>query len=81
MNICQKFDVCTVCNVKGYLWVQGGYLWVQGGYLSVLEGCIGHESKSVRWVGQMGRWLRWVGMSGGQVLQVGQESRSHRYVK
>ena len=39
------------------------------------------ESKSVRWVGQMGRWVRWVGMSGGQVLKVGQESRSHRYVK
>ena len=21
-------DVCTVCNVRGYLWVQGGYLGV-----------------------------------------------------
>ena len=38
-------DVCTVCNVRGYLWVQGrylgvwgGYLWVQGGYLSDFGG-------------------------------------------
>ena len=32
---------CTVCVVKGYLWVQGSYLWVQRGYLSVLGGYLG----------------------------------------
>ena len=59
-----------------------GRLSVGSGWLSFcFRRLYGHESKSVRWVGQMGRWLRWVGMSGGQVLQVGQESRSHRYVK
>ena len=41
-------DVSAVCNVKGYLLVQGGYLrvyggyqWVQGGYLTVLGGYMG----------------------------------------
>ena len=55
MKFGQNCDVCTVSNVKGYLWVQGDYLRVQGrlsvglGRLSVGFGWLSG------WVGQMGR--------------------------